>query len=268
MGRFGRVLRRAERRLEAPEPERSRIPAEMAGDLEDLYEAYRERGLDPEEARRRAVRWLEPSSEAAEGLRAVHTPRIERLLRRLGSSTRGRVEVGAAALFSLAAAGAGVAGVLRAGILPAASPGVWAVAALGAAGLGAAAARGYRLVVRGTAAAGEAARGLRPLLAAAAGAGLAGLLSAGLRLTTGVAGPRETAAAVPWSEIAAASALATLGLSVALILALAWLLLRVRADAVRRAVARARSEIGEPPGGRAPGNADGRETTLETEATA
>lgn len=116
MERFGRVLRRVDRRLEAPEPERSRILAEMAGDLKDLYVAYRERGLDEEEARRRALEWFAPSQEAVDGLRVVHTPWIERHLGRLGSSCRGWVEVGAAGLFAISAAGARVAGVLRAEI--------------------------------------------------------------------------------------------------------------------------------------------------------
>lgn len=264
MGRFGRVLRRVDRRLEAPEPERSRILAEMAADLEDLYAAYRERGADEEEARRRALEWLAPSPQAVESLRAVHTPWIERLLHRLGSSARGRLEVGAVALFSLAAAGAGVAGVLRTGILPGPSPGVWAVAAAGGLGLGAAAARGYGLFVRGAASSRDAARGLRDVLAAAAGAGLAGLLSAGLRLTTG------PTTGVPWSEIAAASALSTLGLSAALVLALAWLVLRVRADAVSRAVERARSALGEAVAAGSPDAADAgyaTPTTPEKEAT-
>ena len=268
MGRFDRVLRRAERRLEAPEPERSRILAELAGDLEALYATYRERGLEDEEARRRAVEWLAPSSEAVDRLRTVHTPWIERLLRRLGSSARGRVEIAAVGLFSLAAACAGVAAVIRAGLLPAASPGVWAVAAVGAAGLGTAAARGYRLFVRGDAASPGVTHGLGVVPIAAAGAALAGLLSAGLRVTTGAAAAGKTAAGVPWSEITVGSAVATLGLSVALILALAWLVLRLRGDAVRRAVRRARAELGEPPGNDPPRYTDARDTIPEKEATA
>lgn len=264
---FDRVLRRVDRRLEAPEPERSRILAEMAGDLEDLYMAYRERGLDEEEARRRAVEWFEPSPDVADSLRAVHTPWIERHLRRLGRSSRGWVEVGAVGFFALSAAGVGVAGVLRAEILPAPSPGVWVAAALGAAGLGTAAARGYGLFVRGGEISRDDVRGLRAVLAAGGAAALAGLLSAGLRVTVLPASPPRTAADVPWSELAAGSALATLGLSVALILALAWLVLRVRAGAVRRAVERARSEIDGVLGSGAPGAMDARETRPEEEVS-
>lgn len=268
MGRFNRVLRRVERRLEAPEPERSRILAEMAADLEDLYRAYRERGLEEDAARRRATEWLAPSPEAVEGLRAVHTPWIEGLLGRLGGSTRGWVEAAALALLSLAAAGAGVGGVVRAGVLPASSPGVWAVAAVGAAGIGVACARGYALFVRGAGASRETLRGLRSILVAAAGSAVAGFLGAGLRLTTGPGDAGDSAVGVPWSEIATSSALATLGLSAALLLALVWLVLRVRADAVRRAVVRARSEIGVPLVCDAPGSTDAREPRTEMEARA
>ncbi|MDP2498372.1 MAG: permease prefix domain 1-containing protein [Candidatus Palauibacterales bacterium] len=264
MEEFDRVLRRVDRRLETPEPDRSRILAEMAGDLEDLCEAYRERGMDPEAARRRAVRWFEPSPEATDRLRAIHTPWIERHLRRLGSTARGWVEIGAVATFSLAAAGAGIAGVAASGILAPTLPGAWAVTVIGAAGLGMVAARGYGLFVRGSGSSPDVVRRLRDVLAAAAAAALAGLIAAGLRLT---AAPADAATGVPWSDLTAAAALASLGISVALLLALAWLVLRLRASAVRRAVARARSELGDtlPSGG--PETTDARETSTRQEVT-
>lgn len=267
MGRFGRVLRRVDRRLEAPEPERSRILVEVAADLEDLYRAYRERGFDEAEARRRAVEWFDLSPEVVDSLRVVHTPWIERLLRRSGRSARGWIELGAAALFSLAAAGAGLSAVFRTGLLPSPSPAAWAIAALAAVGLGAGVARGYRLFVRGDRPRSGWRRGRHTLLAAAAAAALTGLLAGGLRLTTRAVGTAERAAGIPWSEVAAASALATLGLSASLILALVWLLLRVRAEVVDRAVERARSEFGEAlePADLEPMDDD--ETGLQQEAT-
>ena len=264
MEEFDRVLRRADRRLEAPEPDRSRILAEMASDLEDLCDAYRERGMDPEAARRRAVRWFEPSPETVDSLQAIHTPWIERGLRRLGRSARGWVEVGAVALFSLAASGAGIAAVAASGILAPTLPEAWAVTVIGAAGLGVGAARGYGLFVRGSGCSPDVIHRLRDVLTAAAGVALAGLITAGLRLTRA---PGEAAAGVPWSEITVAAALASLGISIALLLALAWLVLRVRANVVRRAVDRARSELGDALSTRVPGTTDTQNGSGRQEVT-
>lgn len=277
MDRFGRVLRRAEQRLEAPEPERSRILREMAGDLEDLYRAYRERGLDEEEARRRAERWLAPSPDALASLGHVHRPAFDRLLDRLGGTARGRLELGLATVISLALVGGALLGVLRSGTLAASVPGLWIVAALAAVGLGIGMRRGYELFVRGD----RLGPGWRdrpgPLAAAAVGTGLAGVMAGAMRLTLASASP-EAAGLPPdfWSEVATAASVAALGLGGGLLLALFWLLLRARAVAVTRARAELRAvlDAGGPgageddsPGGRprraigsegAPGRQGGR----------
>lgn len=247
MGRFDRVLRRAERRLEAPEPRRSRILMEMASDLEDLYRTYLERGLGEDDARRKAEAWLAPSSSALEELGSIHLPIFDRLLGRLGGTTRGRVELGLVTLVSLLAVGGGVLAVLRSGALTASSPGLWCVAALGVVGLSVGLKEGYALFVRGD----RLRAGWRPrssrVLAAAAGTALVGLLAAGVRLTVTVV-PLEAGSALPavWSQIATASGVAALGLSASLLLALLWLLLRARAEVVDRARTELREALGEP----------------------
>lgn len=242
MSRFSRVLRRVERRLEAPEPERSRILMELAGDLEDLYRTYRERGLDEAAARRKAERWLAPSAATLESLRAVHLPTFDRLLDRLGGTTRGRVELGLAALVSLAAVGAGAFAALRSGVLAASAPTLWVTAGLVALGLGLGVREAYSLFVRGDRLGPGWRAGSHRVLAAAVAAALAGVLGGGVRLTL-TAGPGQgggTAAAF-WSEVSTATGVAALSLSASLLLALLWLLLRVRAEVV----ATARRELRE-----------------------
>ena len=58
MHRFEAVLKRIGSRLELPHPARTRVLEELSSDLEDLYRAYRARGLDGEEAASRADRLL------------------------------------------------------------------------------------------------------------------------------------------------------------------------------------------------------------------
>lgn len=245
MDRFSRVLRQVDRRLRAPEPERSRILTEMALDLEDLYRSYRERGLSEAEARREAEKWLAPSTAALESLQSVHRPAFDRVLDRLSGTTRGRVELGLVTVVSLLAVGGGVLAVLRSGALSASSPGLWIVAALGVAGLGVGLGQGYALFVRGDRLGPGWRRKLRRVLAAAVGAALVGLLAGVVRLTVMVV-PFE-AGRIPsalWSQVATASGIAALGLSAALLLALLWLLLRARAAVVARAREELRRTVG------------------------
>lgn len=278
MDRFSRVLRRVDRRLQAPEPRRSRILMEMARDLEDLYRAYRDRGLSEREARRRAEEWLAPSGAALESLSSVHLPAFDRFLDRLGGTTRGRIELGLGALVSLAATGSGLLAALRSGAVSVSSPGLWIVAGLFALGMGLGAGQGYALFVRGDRLSRGWRRGLSRVAAAAAGTALAGVLAGALRLTVWAA-PVEvgSAPAVLWSEIATASGVAALGLSASLLLALLWLVLRTRATVVDHARAELRETVAaleaETAGVRGETGAAGRggdaasEDALQREAT-
>lgn len=72
MSRFADTLRRAREQLEVPEPARSRILLEMAADLEDSYQAYREQGCGEAEAARRAEEAFSTSTEALEQLARLH----------------------------------------------------------------------------------------------------------------------------------------------------------------------------------------------------
>lgn len=257
MSRFSQVLRQVEGRLKAPEPERSRILAELAGDLEDLYQAYRERGLAEAEARREAEKWLAPSKAALESLHSVHLPAFDRLLGRLSGTTRGRVELGLVTLVSLTAVGGGFFAVLRSETVSASSPGLLCVAAILAAGLGLGVSQGYLLFVRGDRLAAGWKRKLRRVLVAAGGTALAGALAGGIRLTV-TAAPTEagSGAASFWAQLSTATGVTALGLSASLLLALLWLLLRVRAEGVSRA----RMELHE-----AVGSLDGESAGIQQE---
>ncbi len=73
-------MRRISSELSLPEPTRSRILLEMASDLEALYEHYRARGVEEEEALRRTEEKLLASPEALQHLVAVHTTGYQRWL--------------------------------------------------------------------------------------------------------------------------------------------------------------------------------------------
>ncbi len=72
MSRFAKVLRRVSDELDLPQPTRSRILLEIAGDLEDLYEHHRAAGLDEEQAARRAEEAFAASGEALKRLARIH----------------------------------------------------------------------------------------------------------------------------------------------------------------------------------------------------
>ena len=55
MSRFAELLGRTAARLDIPQPARSRVLLELAGDLDALYEHYRGLGLEEDEASRRVA---------------------------------------------------------------------------------------------------------------------------------------------------------------------------------------------------------------------
>ncbi|MDH3744587.1 MAG: hypothetical protein OES47_05735 [Acidobacteriota bacterium] len=72
MNRFAGVLKEVNRTLDLPQPTRSRILLEMAGDLEDLYRHHLSEGLDEAEAARRAEEAFVASEEALRRLARIH----------------------------------------------------------------------------------------------------------------------------------------------------------------------------------------------------
>ncbi len=88
MTRFTRTLRQINEELDLPQPTRSRILLEMAGDLEDLYQHHLSQGLDPDTATRRAEEAFAASDEALKHLARIHRSGAglaDRLARQVGS---------------------------------------------------------------------------------------------------------------------------------------------------------------------------------------
>ena len=236
MERFGRVLRRADGELEVREPERSRILLELAADLEDLYRAYRERGLSDEEARRRAEAWLAPEAGDLAALRRLHTPLLGRLLAPLSDVARSRLESVSLTVVAAVSVLVGL-GALRA--VPLAwppAPAAVVVLVLGGLGVAVAARRGLDLFVAPD-------RGLRvpgwiPGLLTLAGASVVvGALGACLQLHAALGAPAAGApsSAYLWRAVGTAAGTTALGIMVALALGVAWLWLVARARLVRTA---------------------------------
>ncbi len=75
MSRFAEVLKQVSDGLDLPQPTRSRILLEMAGDLEDAYRHHRSHGLDEQQAARRAEEAFAASDEALKHLARIHASR-------------------------------------------------------------------------------------------------------------------------------------------------------------------------------------------------
>lgn len=92
MSPFSDTLRALSLRLDVPQPAKSRILLEVAGDLHDLYDHYRSQGLDEDAARERAVALVDLSGEALEDLVKLHQSTWTRLLDRLSMRAQLRWE--------------------------------------------------------------------------------------------------------------------------------------------------------------------------------
>jgi len=146
--RFLPALRRLSAELPLPEPTRSRILLEMAGDLDALFEHYRSRGVDEDEAARRTEEKLLASPEALQHLIAVHTTPYQRLLSRAAGRLRWGFDlllfaVGVVPMLALAVAVA----VAQADTLGGA-PLLWPLLLVAAAAAAISLAKAYQLFVR------------------------------------------------------------------------------------------------------------------------
>jgi hypothetical protein len=146
--RFDGALRRAEAGLDLPPPIRGRILAEVASDLDGLFEAYRARGLSDDEAASRAAHALGLDEDAAAALGRLHEPRWRRWTARLserGRSTAERVVITVLCLGMLVPGALILAG---GGFFTDPTPLVWPLLALAAVLLAAAFSLAFRLHVR------------------------------------------------------------------------------------------------------------------------
>jgi hypothetical protein len=92
MKQFAPLLKKINRKLDLPQPERSRIILEIAMDLEDLYNFYRQKGLDENDAILKAEEKLALSDKTLDELREIHKSGYRKFLEKISENTRSRWE--------------------------------------------------------------------------------------------------------------------------------------------------------------------------------
>jgi hypothetical protein len=85
-------MRTIDSRLDLPQPARSRVLLEIAADLRDMYEHYRQQGLSAQEAHQRAVDHCDLSDEVLAELTRLHTSAWRRFMDRFSEQAQSRWE--------------------------------------------------------------------------------------------------------------------------------------------------------------------------------
>lgn len=145
MTRFAPLLQRASARIDLPQPIKSRILLEMAGDLEDLYQHHLARGLDEGEAARRAEEAFAINDDNLRYLIMIHKSARDNIgdgvSRQIGTWWEKLLLVLLVVFVLLLASGAAT----RNNLVTSADPFVWPVLGLAAIALGIALAKLVRL---------------------------------------------------------------------------------------------------------------------------
>ena len=123
------TLRSLDRQLNVPPPERLRILRELEFDLEQLTRRLEGDGVDPAEARRRAIEALVPAGTVLRDLAAVHTPLYRRVTRHIGDARLRTVERCALAVSACGVVIAEALVLMRVDLLAHASSFLWPVLA-------------------------------------------------------------------------------------------------------------------------------------------
>lgn len=238
MSRFTRTLSETADRLTVPQSVRSRILLEVAADMDDLYKAYMDRGLEGEAAREAVLEHFDLSDEALEDLVRVHNSPIQGVLNGLSGQPgqgwektvlTGLVVGVLAALYGLASQG---------GILGASSAFVWPVMAVTAVAVGLGVVKLTQVVKART----EPVRALRSGVGAILGLagielllGLSGAWVELYRVALRIQVAREETPLLlsRWLEMASATLTITVGM--ALITALVWFVVAGRVARAERA---------------------------------
>jgi len=164
MSRFATILRDVDERLDLPQPAKSRIILEMATDLDDLFEAYVQSGIDEDEAARRVEESFTITDEVLSELVSIHESPARQFLQGLSERVRSRgerVAFAALLLFLVVVAGRSA---MTAEFFADASAFVWPILGLSAASAALAASKAYQLWVRGDHRPGRLRVGLGPIL--------------------------------------------------------------------------------------------------------
>ena len=234
MKRFRKTLIEINRKLDLPQPDKSRILLEIASDLEEAYLHLVDRGMDPETAEAETLSRFDLSDQVVEELIKLHQSPVRRLLGRISEQARNKLERFLLICTLLVIAIFSGREVLSADIYRNAGPFVWPVLAAAALTAALAIYHFYRLYIKKE----HAVRKLRAGLAAL-------LLTVGACLLTGIYGTlyemSRTMARIikdvdqTWGFIAACgikcSALGIISIMAAVISAVIWYILM---DKVRR----------------------------------
>lgn len=92
MKKFTSFLKSINERLSLPQPLKSQILLEVAGDLEDVYEFYKNKGLNEQEAMQKAEEKLDLTDEALSELIRVHQSFYGKLMNRISGQAQARWE--------------------------------------------------------------------------------------------------------------------------------------------------------------------------------
>lgn len=92
MNRFAPILTKINDQLTLPQPAKSRILLEIAGDLNDLYHHYLDQGLDEDTARQKTLEKFALTDAALSELVQIHQSLLRRLMDRLSEQAQTRWE--------------------------------------------------------------------------------------------------------------------------------------------------------------------------------
>jgi uncharacterized membrane protein len=148
MKRFTEILRSAADRLDLPQPSKSNVLLEIAADLEDLFQHYREQGHDEEDSARLVEEKFSVSDDVLLQLSRVHRSAVQRWLERLSDRARSlgeRILLFVIVLLTVTAVGMQLAGTT---LFRDTSDFIWPLAVIAAAALALSLAKIYQLYVR------------------------------------------------------------------------------------------------------------------------
>jgi hypothetical protein len=148
MNRFAPLIRSTNDRLNLPQPIKSRVLLELAADMEDLYRHYREQGRPPPLAEEKVVEQFSFSDEALVRLTRVHASPFRRLMDGLSERTLALWERAIFLILTAFVAVLTLEVTMTTQPFSDASPLIWLVVALGAAGLIIAVLRVYALYIK------------------------------------------------------------------------------------------------------------------------
>lgn len=148
MSRFQPVLRALDDSLVLPQPARSRVLLEIAGDLEAFFDCARSEGVTDEEAERLALEAFHPSSETVTALVRLHGSPVALLLDGLSSQARTLWERLLLALVLLPAAALTLPAVADLQLVRAAGRAGWLLVGVGAAMAAVVVLKAYQLLVK------------------------------------------------------------------------------------------------------------------------